>query len=68
MIFMEEGSQRKSDKRMVRFKSPEQMDSIQRAVDLLNATSEVGQRASFNKFVVDSAAKEAKSIIKRVLK
>ncbi|KKK75876.1 hypothetical protein LCGC14_2869330 [marine sediment metagenome] len=61
-------TKRKSDKRMIRFESPEQIDSIQRAVDLLNATSEVGQRASFNKFVVDSAAREAKRIIQRVLK
>ena len=61
-------TKRKSDKRTIRFESPEQIDSIQRAVDLLNATSEVGQRASFNKFVVDSAAREAKRIIQRVLK
>ena len=56
---------RKSEKRSIRFEFTEQMDLIQLAVDQLNYTGEVGQRASFNSFVVDSAVKEAKRILRK---
>jgi len=56
---------RKSDKRTIRFENTSQMDVIQMVVDYLNMTGEVGQRASFNSFVVDAALKEAKRILKK---
>lgn len=51
--------------KQIRFATLEQVQLIGQAIELLNADAEVGVKATFNRFVNESAEKEARRIIEK---
>jgi len=60
---VKKNKERMSSKRSIRWNTTGQIDTIQKAVEKLNQTSQPGQRVTFNNLVADASYKAALEII-----